>query len=99
MSFGEYNFPSKEYDVVEIVENGTIYVVNSWHKPKMPQLIHKDLVQEYIPTSKDKLIDEIMNTVYKDDNPKYAYSNVQYLKTLSIEKLKDMLDDWNKNKI
>lgn len=94
MSFGEYNFPSKEYDVVEIVENGTIYIVNSWHKPGIPQLIHKDLVQKYIPSSKDKLIDEIMNTIYKDDDPKYDYSNVQYLKTLSIEKLQDMLDNW-----
>ena len=48
MTFGEYDFPSKEYDVVEIVADGTIYIVNSWYKSGVPQLIHKDLVEKYI---------------------------------------------------
>ena len=28
-----------------------VYIVDSWYKPGVPQLIHSDLVQEYIPNN------------------------------------------------
>lgn len=50
-------FDEAEYDVVEIIEdpNGKeIYVCNKWYKEykRIPQLIHSDLVKEYIPVQK-----------------------------------------------
>lgn len=47
-------FEEASYDVVEIIEdpNGKdIYVCNKWYKDykRIPQLIHSDLVKEYIP--------------------------------------------------
>lgn len=50
-------FEEAEYDVVEIIEdpNGReIYVCNKWYKEhkRIPQLIHSELVKEYIPLSK-----------------------------------------------
>ena len=50
-------FESGEYDIVEIIETerGPIYVANTWHKEnkRIPQLIHSELVQEYIPISNE----------------------------------------------
>lgn len=44
-------FEEGEYDIVEVIEgNGKpIYVSNTWYKKRIPQLIHSDLVREYIP--------------------------------------------------
>lgn len=46
-------FESGEYDIVEIIETekGPIYVANMWYKEykRIPQLIHSELVQEFIP--------------------------------------------------
>lgn len=45
-------FEMSEYDVVEIIETdrGRIYVANQWYKEnRTPQLIHSELVQEWIP--------------------------------------------------
>jgi hypothetical protein len=45
-------FEMAEYDVVEIIETdkGRIYVANQWYKEnRTPQLIHSELVQEWIP--------------------------------------------------
>jgi hypothetical protein len=43
-------FDEGEYDVVEIIgDDRPIYVVNKWYKSGVPQLIHSDLVSEYIP--------------------------------------------------
>lgn len=44
-------FTEGEYDIVEIIEgnNKPIYVANTWYKRGVPQLIHSDLVSEYIP--------------------------------------------------
>ena len=45
------NFDEATYDIVEIIQGDgkDIYVVNSWYKNRIPQLIHSDLVKEYIP--------------------------------------------------
>lgn len=46
-------FDSGEYNVVEILKdrNGLdIYVVDKWYKRRIPQIIHSEMVQEYIPT-------------------------------------------------
>lgn len=47
--FGKGSFPSEEYNVVEIIDDGNIYVVNTWYKYSVPQLIHKNAVEKYIP--------------------------------------------------
>jgi hypothetical protein len=49
---GDYIMPSASFEAVEIVAGGAIYVTNKWYKPGVPQIIHKDLVQEYIPKIK-----------------------------------------------
>lgn len=50
-------FESGEYDIVEIIETekGPIYVANMWYKEhkRIPQLIHSELVEEYIPVSNE----------------------------------------------
>ena len=50
-------FESGEYDIVEIIETerGTIYVANMWYKEwkRIPQLIHSELVEEWIPISNE----------------------------------------------
>ena len=50
-------FEDAEYDVVEIIEDprgSEIYVCNKWYKEykRIPQLIHSELVKEYIPVAK-----------------------------------------------
>lgn len=45
-------------------------------------------------TEKEKLIDEVMSTVYKDDDPKYDCSNYTYLETLSVGELDALLADY-----
>ena len=50
-------FEEAEYDVVEIIEDPSgrdIYVCNKWYKEykRIPQLIHSELVKEYIPVAK-----------------------------------------------
>jgi hypothetical protein len=45
-------FDRHEYNVVEIIKdrNGLdIYVVDKWYKRRIPQIIHSELVEEYIP--------------------------------------------------
>jgi hypothetical protein len=50
-------FESGEYDIVEIIETekGPIYVANMWYKEwkKIPQLIHSELVEEFIPLTNE----------------------------------------------
>jgi hypothetical protein len=48
-------FEEGEYDIVEIIDgNGKpIYVANTWYKRGVPQLIHSDLVSEYIPVEEN----------------------------------------------
>ena len=43
---------------------------------------------------KDDLIEEILNTVYANDDPSHDASNERYLESLSIEELEDKLSDW-----
>jgi hypothetical protein len=50
-------FDEGSYDVVEIIDDPSgkeVYVCNSWYKEykRIPQLIHSDLVKEYIPVEK-----------------------------------------------
>ncbi|NBU96846.1 MAG: hypothetical protein EBS19_01320 [Spirochaetia bacterium] len=50
-------FDEGEYDIVEIIDapgGKNIYVCNKWYKEykKIPQIIHSDLVKEYIPVEK-----------------------------------------------
>ena len=43
---------------------------------------------------KDDLIEEILNTVYGDDDPSHDASNERYLESLTIGQLEDKLADW-----
>jgi len=52
--WGKFVGPEKEYNVVEITENGTIYIVDSWYKSGVPQLIGKECVKEYKPNENEK---------------------------------------------
>jgi hypothetical protein len=50
-------FDEGEYEVVEIIEDPEgkdIYVCNKWYKEykRIPQIIHQNLVKEYIPVEK-----------------------------------------------
>lgn len=48
-------FDSHEYNVVEIIkdQNGlNIYVVDQWYKRRIPQIIHSELVDQYIQKKK-----------------------------------------------
>lgn len=50
-------FDEGSYDIVEIIQDPSgkdIYICNTWYKEykKIPQLIHSDLVKEYIPVPK-----------------------------------------------
>jgi hypothetical protein len=55
------------------------------------RIITKVLTEE---TEKEKWINKVMNSVYSDDDDKYYDSNYKYLETLSVEKLKDMYDNY-----
>jgi hypothetical protein len=48
-------FESGEYDIVEVIETerGPIYVANMWYKERVPQLIHSELVEEFIPSTNE----------------------------------------------
>jgi hypothetical protein len=40
--------------VVEIVEDGDIYVTNRWYKQRAPLIVHKEMVNHFIPIDKYK---------------------------------------------
>ena len=44
---------------------------------------------------KEAWIDKVMSTVYSTDSDKSYYSNVHFLRTLPIEKMEGMYNDWN----
>ncbi len=49
-------FDEADYDIVEIIETEDgkrVYVCNRWYKEykRIPQIIHSDLVKEYVPLS------------------------------------------------
>ena len=52
-------FKSETYDIVEIVEDekgNKYYICNFWHKRRVPQIIHEDLVEKFEPmTANEKL--------------------------------------------
>lgn len=43
-------FPGKQEAVVEIAENGEIYILNTWYKPGVPRVLHKSMVFHWEPT-------------------------------------------------
>lgn len=50
-------FEEGEYDIVEIIDSPDgkdIYVTDKWYKEykRIPQIVHSDLVKEYIPVEK-----------------------------------------------
>ena len=40
--------------IVEIIEDGDIYVTNRFYKPGKPLIVHKDMVSHFIPTERYK---------------------------------------------
>lgn len=44
-------YESGTYDVVEIIKDKDkdLYVINTWYKGHIPNLIHEDLVDKFIP--------------------------------------------------
>jgi len=54
-------------EILEIVEvNDPYYVVNKWYKPKVPQIIHSDMIYHYIPIQNYK--DEDLEDRTLNDN-------------------------------
>ena len=47
---------------------------------------------------KDQLIERLMSTVYKDDYDELKQKDLEYLNTLSVDKLDEMLRDYQLNK-
>jgi hypothetical protein len=60
--------PSTEMKVVAI--SGDVYICNTWYKPGVPQVVHKDMVEKYIP---DKSMNEsrYFSKYKKGDKVKY----------------------------
>lgn len=52
MDLGDVKFEPQAYNVVE--EYDDYYVVDSWYKSGVPQVIHKDMVKEYYPVHIDE---------------------------------------------
>ena len=42
--------PGSRESVVEIAEDGEIYILNSWYKTGVPRILHKNLVASWEPT-------------------------------------------------
>ena len=81
-------FEAGEYDIVEIIQDPRgrdIYIANKWYKPGVPQLIHSDLVQEFIPTGGGKIQESSLNEAWPDD---------LYTGTYSIEMYRSRLKDY-----
>ena len=80
-------FEAGEYDIVEIIKDsrGDIYVANMWYKPGVPQLIHSELVQEFIPTGGGEIQESSLNEAWPDD---------LYTGTYSIEMYRSRLKDY-----
>lgn len=79
-----------------------------WHNEekveKFGKMVKESLVESFESEDIDEPIDEeekeiyidkLMNTKFKDDDPKYDYSNRSYLSTLSLEELEYMYNEWN----
>ena len=54
-------------EIVEIIENGDIYVTNQWYKPGRPLIVHKDMVGHYIPMDmyKDADLEQNFKKIWK----------------------------------
>ena len=50
MDLGDYKMEPEILQVVEI--HGDYYIINQWYKPGVPQVIHNDIVNYYIPLEK-----------------------------------------------
>ena len=87
MNLGDYYIPSSEMNVVEISDD--IYICDTWYKPYVPQVIHKNMVQEFIPINEmsndnwacgicgDKIINEhcISCGTYYENYSLYEYTS------------------------
>ena len=49
--FGD-KVPKEEYNVVEITPDNKIFILDKWYKPGVPQLIHIQMIDEYIPNER-----------------------------------------------
>ena len=81
-------FEAGEYDIVEIIQDPRgrdIYIANRWYKPGVPQLIHSELVQEFIPVESGKIQERSLNEAWPDD---------LYTGTYSIEMYRSRLKDY-----
>jgi hypothetical protein len=81
-------FEAGEYDIVEIIQDPRgrdIYIANRWYKPGVPQLIHSELVQEFIPVESGKIHESSLNEAWPDD---------LYTGTYSIEMYRSRLKDY-----
>ena len=47
MKMGDKEIEPEMMDVVEV--NGDYYIINKWYKHGVPQVIHNDMVNTYIP--------------------------------------------------
>jgi hypothetical protein len=81
-------FEAGEYDIVEIIQDPRgrdIYIANRWYKPGVPQLIHSELVQEFIPIEDGEIQESSLNEAWPDD---------LYTGTYNIEMYRSRLKDY-----
>lgn len=51
------SYPSVTLNVVEITNDGNVYIIDKWYKQGIPQIVSKDLVEKYTPISSS--LDEV----------------------------------------
>jgi hypothetical protein len=53
MEFAGTKFGPAEYEVIE--KSGDIYICNQWYKPGVPQVVHQEMVDQYIEYNQDDI--------------------------------------------
>lgn len=66
VDYGIVKFPAKTYNVVEITGDGDIYITDQWNKKGVPQIIHKKMVEKYIPKNNLKESISYINSIDLD---------------------------------
>lgn len=49
LDLGKWQIPSETLNVVEITEDGDIFITDKWYKRGVPQIVHAKMVEKFIP--------------------------------------------------